>query len=54
MGKQVDEPYVFDFTHKNEAMSIDATKQMGTDTMRLTAEFTKFRNGYVQPPTTHT
>ena len=30
MGKQVDEPYVFDFTHKNEAMSIDATKQIGT------------------------
>ena len=30
MGKLVDEPYVFDFTHKNEAMSIDATEEIGT------------------------
>ena len=30
MGKLVDEPYVFDFPHKNKAMSIDASEQTGT------------------------
>ena len=30
MGKLVRESYVFDFTHKNQAMSIDTTKQIGT------------------------
>ena len=29
-GKSVEHPYVFDFTHENRAMSIDATKHVGT------------------------